>query len=273
MVKPMAPIKRVSVMEGLISDIIASIGNAELRRFNSSDSARGEMGSLLKSDYGAALRRSFDRSEIQKIVEEARRRVWRQLNREPVKIGPAQEFISRWSRLGVDFRLARMSSPQGLALMGFYVKKAPCSGRPLICVNTAHHPVAVATSFSHEMGHHVTADIFGSCKEPGRPLLYTAYAEHLNDPVELAADLLVSLGVFPGKIARKLFSKPERSKEADRENRDTVDTSFAKVLNYFRIRYHLSFEAHSLAEKKLQYLTGLVHYTQLRRALLDEYDL
>jgi len=269
----MATTKRVSVVEGLISEIVASIGKGERRQSNRLDSAIGEIGSLLKSDYGAALRRSFDRNEIQEIVEEARGRVWRQLNLEPVKIGPPQEFISRWSKLGVDFRLARMSSPEGLALMGFYVRKAPSSGRPLICVNTAHHPVAVATSFSHEMGHHVTADIFGSCKEPGRLLLYTAYAEHLNDPVELAADILVSLGVFPGKIARQLFDRSEKDKRAAREDRDPVDTSFAKVLNYFDTRYQLNFEVRSRAEKQLQYLAGLVHYAQLRRSLLDEYDL
>src|SRR5271154_3826578 len=112
MEKLMAAIKRVSVMEGLASDIVASIGKAGRQKSGTFDNAIGEIGSLLKSDYSPALRRSFDRCEIQEIVAEARRRVWRQLNREPVKIGSPQEFTSRWSNLGVDFRLARMSSPQ-----------------------------------------------------------------------------------------------------------------------------------------------------------------
>jgi hypothetical protein len=269
----MAVIKRVSVLEGLASDIIASIGKTARRKSATCDSAKEEIRSLLEGDYGSALRQSFGRCEIQEIVAEGRRRVWRQLNREPVKIGSPQEFTSRWSNLGVDFRLARFSSPQGLALMGFYVRKAPGSGRPLIFVNTAHHPVAVATGFSHEMGHHVTADIFGSCGEPGRFLLYTAYAEHLDDPVELAADILVSLGVFPAKIARTLFGGAEKGKRTNRVDQDSVEISFAKVLNYFDVRYNLTFEADFLAEKKLQYLAGMVHYAQLRRALLEEYDL
>lgn len=273
MVKLVAGNKRVSILEGLIADILASIGNAARRQSATFGSAIEEIRSLSESDYGPALRRSFGRCEIQEIVAEARRRVWRHLNREPVKIGPPQEFTSRWSNLGVDFRLARISSPRGLALLGFYVRKAPGSGRPLICVNTAHHPVAVATGFSHEMGHHVTADIFGSRKEPARFLLYTGYAEHLVDPVELAADILVSLGVFPAKTARTLLGKPEKSKRTKRGDQESAGASFAKVLNYFDSRYDLAFETHLPPGQKLQYLAGVLHYAQLRRALLDEYGL
>lgn len=264
----MAAMKHVSVLEGLVSEIIASIGKTARQQ-----SAREEVRSLLERDYGFALRRSFVRCEIQEIVTEGRRRVWPQLNREPVKIGPPQEFTSRWSGLGVDFRLAHLSSPQGLALMGFYVRKAPASGRPLICVNTAHHPVAVASGFSHEMGHHVTADIFGSYREPGRFLLYTAYAEHLDDPVELAADILVSLGAFPAKIARALFAGPEQSRRISRPDQNSAEAAYARVLNYLDLRYNLSFDGRFLAEKKLQYLAGALHYAQLRRALLTEYGL
>lgn len=270
-VKLMATTKRLSVLEGLRSEIIASIGKTGPHESADFPVPNEEIQSLLQDDYGRTLRQSFGRCEIHGIIAEARRRVWPQLNREPVKIGSAQEFTSRWSHLGVDFRLARMSSPQGLALMGFYVRKAPGSGRPLIYVNTAHHRVAVATSFSHEMGHHVTAEIFDSSREPGRYLLSTAYAEHLKDPVELAADILVSLGVFPAQIARTLFGhdKGKRTKHEEQE----AQAPFGKVLNYFDSRYHLNFKAHFQAEKKLQYLAGLIHYAELRRALLDEYDL
>jgi hypothetical protein len=46
------------------------------------------------------------------------------------------------------------------------------------------------------------ADIFGSCPEAGRRFLpYTAYGKHLDYPVEPTAEILVSLGVFPAKIA------------------------------------------------------------------------
>lgn len=269
----MAGNKRVPILEGLIGDVLVSTGHAARGRSAAFESAVEEIRSLSERDYRAALRESFSRCEVQEIVAEGRRRVWPELNREPVRIGRPQEFISRWSSLGVDFRLARISSPQGLALMGFYVRKAPASKRPLICVNTAHHPAAMGAAFSHEMGHHVTAGIFGSRKEPARFLLYTGYAEHLDDPVELAADILVSVGVFPAKIARTLLGTPAKNPRTGREDQASAEPSFAKVLNYFDRRYQLAFGAHLSAERKLQYLAGVIHYAQLRRALLDEYGL
>jgi hypothetical protein len=145
---------------------------------------------------------------------------------------------------------------------------------PLICVNTAHHPAAIGAAFSHEMGHHLIGRLFDSHKPHAQLLTYTAYGEHLDDPEELAADVLVSLGVFPAAIARKIFlkhQKPSRPKSvATTELPDSVATS---VLNYFKGRFGLTFEAQLPAAKKLQYLAGVIHFAKLRRALLTEYDI
>jgi len=153
--------------------------------------------------------------------------------------------------------------------MGFYAGKVGPSKRPLICVNTAHHPVAVGVAFSHEMGHHLTAQLFASQREHAHYLTYTAYAEHLDDPAELAADSLVSLGAFPGAIARKMFAgksrPPERAKPAE--------PMFAKVSKYVQNRYGFNLDARLPAHKKLPYLAGMIHYASLRRALLDEFDI
>jgi hypothetical protein len=141
--------------------------------------------------------------------------------------------------------------------------------RPLIYVNTAHHPAAVGAAFSHEMGHHLTARIFASQKEPTHYLTYTAYADHLNDPAELAADCLVSLGVFPGKTAREMF-EVERKPPARTE---AAEPPFARVRNYLQGRYGLNLDARLPAHKKLPYLAGMIHYANLRRALLNEYGI
>lgn len=271
--KFMADNKRVPILEGLTADILTSIGHVAGVRPAAFEGATDEIKSLSSRDYRPALRQLMSRCEVQEIIAAGKRRVWPDLNREPVRIGGPQEFTSRWSSLGVDFRLARISSPHGLALMGFYVRKAPASKRPLICVNTAHHPAAMGAAFSHEMGHHVTAEIFGSHKEPARFLLYTGYAEHLEDPVELAADILVSVGVFPAKTARALLGTLGKGQQAEREDQASAKPSLAKVLNYFDRRYGLSFGARLSAQRKFQYLAGVIHYAQLRRALLDEYGL
>jgi hypothetical protein len=263
---------RVSVLEGLIVDILAStapVGHEQSLIFTD---AVEEIRFLSRHDYGSSLKMFFNRCEIQGIIAEGRRWVWPHLNRRSFRLGPPQEFITRWSHLDVDFRLAHISSPQGLALMGFYVKKAPASKRPLICVNTAHHQVAMGLAFSHEMGHHLTAEMFDSYKEPGRFLLYTGYAKHLADPVELAADILVSLGTFPSEIAQALFDTSEKNRWKGAYPRSRGAPS-SKIIDYFRRQYGLAFESGLSAEKRLQYLAAVVHYTQLRRALLTEYNL
>jgi len=263
---------RLSALEGLIVDILASTGPVEREQSLIFTGAVEEIRFLSRHDYGSSLKMLFGHCEIQGIIAEGRRWVWPHLNRRSFRIGPPREFITRWSRLGVDFRLAHISSPQGLALMGFYVKKAPASKRPLICVNTAHHQVAMGLAFSHEMGHHLTAEIFDSYKEPGRFLLYTGYAEHLADPVELAADILVSVGTFPAEMAQAFFdtSKKSRLKGAYPRSRGPLSS---KIIDYFRHEYGLAFESGLSAEKRLQYLAAVVHYTQLRRALFNEYNL
>ena len=263
---------RVSVLEGLIVDILASTGPVEHEQSLIFTGAVEEIRFLSRHDYGCSLKMFFSRCEIQGIVAEGRRWVWPHLNRTSFRIGPPQEFITRWSRLGVDFRLAHISSPQGLALMGFYVKKAPATKRPLICVNTAHHQVAMGLAFAHEMGHHLTAEMFDSYKEPGRFLLYTGYAKHLTDPVELAADILVSLGTFPVDIAQAFFGTSEKNREKRVFPRFRGALS-SKIIDYFRRQYGLALESGLSAEKRLQYLAAVVHYTQLRRALLNEYNL
>ncbi len=195
--------------------------------------------------------------------------VWPHLNREPLRLVTPHEFTRLWSSLGIDFKLANFGGPQGLALMGFYAGKMGPSRRPMIYVNTAHHPAAVGVAFSHEMGHHLTAKLFDSKKEHTHYLTYTAYAEHLENPEELAADSLVSLGAFPGDIARKMFegeSGPSESAKPD-------EPVFARISNYVQSRYGFNLDARLPAHKKLPYLAGMIHYANLRRALLDEYDI
>jgi hypothetical protein len=249
---------------------IVTVSGSSSRRSAASRNLTREIKSLARLDYGVPLRRSLARREVQSIVAEARKMVWPNLNREPVRLVTPHEFTRLWSSLGVDFRLANFGGPQGLALMGFYAGKMGPTRRPLIYVNTAHHPAAVGAAFSHEMGHHLTARIFASQKkEPAHYLTYTAYADHLNDPAELAADCLVSLGVFPGKTAREMF-EVERKPSA---RANAAESPFARVRNYLQGRYGLNLDARLPAHKKLPYLAGMIHYANLRRALLHEYGI
>ena len=229
-----------------------------------------EVRSLEQEDYGGQLRRLFARSEVREIVAEARSTVWPHLNDESVRLVSPGEFTRFWSGLGVQFRMAKLDGAEGMAILGFYVRKMGRSRLPLICVNTAHHPTAIGAAFSHEMGHHLMGQLFGSRREHAQFLAYAAYREHLNDPEELAADILVSLGVFPEATARKIFMKPHKRavKSADDELTDSISRV---VLEYMERRYGLGFAEQGA--KKPSYLAGVIHFAKLRHALLAEYDI
>lgn len=235
------------------------------------EQAAEEIKSLARLDYRRALRKSLSREEVREIVRIARKKVWPQLNRRAVELISPKEFARRWSGLGVDFRMANWSWPAGLALVGVYIKKTRgVTDRPVICINTAHHPTMVGAAFDHEMGHHVTSQIFDRRGEPVHFLKYTGYAEHLDDPAELAADLLVTLAGYPRNEAQDLFdSGNDRRMKPEQFN----VRAFEKAMKYVMERYGLKFNAKFSDEKKLQCLAALVHYTRLRQALLDEYGL
>lgn len=238
-----------------------------------SRSAIEEIRFLEQHDYAGPLRRSLGRSEVRQIVAEARSTVWPQLNEESLKLVSPKEFTRRWSGMGIQFQLAKLGGEEGTALLGFYVRETGRSRLPLICVNTAHHPAAVGAAFSHEMGHHLTGMLFDSHKDHAQLLTYTAYAEHLDDPEELAADILVSLGVLPAAIARRILMPSVKGRTAKSRAEESADSISAKVLKYFESKYGLNFREHLPSSKKLQYLAAVVHFTKLRRALLTQYDL
>jgi hypothetical protein len=238
-----------------------------------SRSASAEIRSLEQHDYARPLRRSLGRSEVREIIAEARSSVWPRLNDESVRLVSPTEFTRLWSGLGVQFQLAKLSGAEGVGLLGFYVREMGSSRLPLICVNTAHHPAAIGAAFSHEMGHHLVGQLFDSRKHHAQFMTYTAYGEHLEDPEELAADVLVSLGVFPEAIARKIFLTPQKGRHSKSATAELPDSVSTNVLKYFEGRFGLSFGAYLPSAKKLQYLAAVVHFAKLRRALLTEYDI
>ncbi len=257
----------LSKVNALLVDLVAS--NGKTGRGGKTSRIGQEVEELASLDYAGPLRRCFDRVQLDAVIRDARRYVWPTLNRQPLRLGSTQEFSEHFSSIGVEIRPARMSSSTGLALLGFYVRKTDfLAGKPLICVNTAHHPAVIGAAFVHEMGHHLTAEIFGN--EDNTPsLLYTGYSDHLDEPSELVADVLVSLGIYPRPMARKMFPRARHS-----GNPTNLDANgHSAVIDYLSRQYGLSFNDTMSVSKRLQYMAGLLHYTRLREALRNEFDL
>lgn len=264
--------KSLSIFERLTSEILKACGSVG-RATAVSSGVPEEIGLLERADYGRPLRRALGRSQVRQLVNEARNSVWPNLNNRSVRLVAPREYTRLWSGLGVQFQLAKLKGTDGLNMLGFYVRKMGGSRLPLICVNTAHHPAAVGATFSHEMGHHLVGRLFNSRKDHAQLLASTAYGEHLNDQEELAADVLVSLGVFPETIARKIFTKSSKEYAPKSDAREIGNPVSSAVLKYMQGRYALDFGDTLPSAKKLQYLAGMIHFAKLRQALLVEYDI
>ncbi len=266
----MATRNDISVIDGLVSEVLAAKVPSRISQAGQLQRATEDVRALATVDYGGPLRKCLGRDQLNELVSEAKKSVWPHLNRESLRLASPKEFAKTWSNLGIDVRPAKMTSANGMALLGFYVKKTKVlSGRPLICVNTAHHPAAVGAAFVHEMGHHLTSNLFGGRDEPASFLLYTGYAQHLSEPTELIPDILVSLGIYPQPMARRIFDENSDRKGApiaDGRQRD-------RLLKYFSTQYALTFDRKLPYDKQLQYMAGVLHYTRLRAALHQEFDI
>ncbi|MFZ0890107.1 MAG: hypothetical protein WA005_16810 [Candidatus Binataceae bacterium] len=259
--------------EGLVAEILGLSGKDARRQVTVSETGGEAVRSLAQRDYGLALRKNLSRCEAQEILAVAQRKVWPHLNRRAGRLASLKEFASEWSKLGIECRGENWSWPEGLELLGFYIHKTKgVIDHPLIFVNTAHHPAVVAAALDHEMGHHLTAQIFASRKEPAHLSPGPCFADHLDDPMELAADMLVSIAVYPQATARKTFDNSGKGGCRERlGSQGLADAEFAKVLNDIATHYGLNFGANFQPEKKVQLLAGLFHCAKLRCALLDEY--
>jgi len=120
------------------------------------------------------------------------------------------------------------------------------------------------------MGHHVTASLFGTRAQLPLPSLYTGYESHLDDPPELAADIAVSLGMYPRKTALELFPETD-SETAESDQPRLKSATRDAALDYVRSQYGLDLASIS-TRKRLQYQAAITHFTKLREALLHEYD-
>ncbi|HZC45528.1 MAG TPA: hypothetical protein VE243_03575 [Candidatus Acidoferrum sp.] len=263
--------KRIPRIVGLTAEIIRSAESASSERVPAITATTEEIKRLWSRDYGKALRSCLSRAEVREIVSEAKRKAWPHLNDEPVRMGSMREFAERASALGADFRIASMPWPSGLAVLGFYLgSDSGFEKRPLICLNGAHHPIAIGTAFIHEVGHHITAKLFSMRDESVQLSRHTGYEAHLSYPRELAADLLVSVGAYPRNMAAKLFDNVRaRRIAASGDERLESPAAAMAVLGLAR-RYGLDLE-NLPSPKRRQYQAGLIHFTRLRQALLDEY--
>ena len=177
------------------------------------------------------------------------------------------------SQLGIHLQARPYDGAEGLALRGFYVERGRSAlKRALVFVNTSHHAGAVNTTFCHEIAHHLTSRFFETSPVPVHFFFDSDYSSHLDDPAELAADVMCCIAGYPEPLARDFFSMPWTRGLVAKADK-LPDVVFHRVLKHITKRYGLDLSSRISVNQRLNYLAGMVPYAKLRWALLEEYDL
>jgi hypothetical protein len=269
----------------LVAAILADVKSSGSRELHSWHNPERDIRELARRDYAPSLRRLLDRADLDHVIRSARRifpefnrdhnpeRIDRWLNGAPAH-GLAHLFSEVRGRLDVHFQDSPFSGPEGLALRGFFVNRDHASlKRPLIYVNTAHHPVAAAATLYHEVGHLVASQVFEQDRSPMHLFFDADYISHLDDREELVADIVLTLVAYPAAVAKKLFAKPWNWGVFARTT-ELSDKVFSQVSEYFISTFGVSLATADLpARRKLNYLAGMIHFAKLRSTLLAEYQL
>lgn len=260
-------------VEALVSQLLTGdAGKPGRRALSAWRRPKEDLRRLFRRDYVQDLRRRLRYEQLVKLVETATQ-MWPRLNRESVKIQGTTRMAAMAASMHLHFKAAPYCGPEGMALRGFYVDRAEnLLKRPLVYVNTAHHPVAVLATFCHEMGHHMASSMFHSSNEPVHLFVDAAYASHLDDSSELAADVIVALAAYPEPLARKIFGSDGVFGRIVAQARELSEESFEQVRERIQGYFKVNFDEMKSPEQKARYLAGMIHYAKLRWALLGEYD-
>lgn len=232
-----------------------------------------ELQRLLRHDYVRSLRRSLSYAQVRTLLT-AFQEIFSNFNTRSLAMMSDREFGALAKRLKVHLNATRYIEDNGMALRGFYVTNSPGTlARPLIFINTAHHRLAAMTTFVHELGHHVAAGLLELTPAPIHFFFDAGYADHLVEPGELAADIMVSFAGYPAAAARKIFASPWNWGLVARAD-NLTEAAFTEVRRHLKKAYDFDLPLEQISEeRRLHYLTGMVHYAKLRWALLAEYDL
>ncbi|MGC1342525.1 MAG: hypothetical protein WA854_09375 [Candidatus Binataceae bacterium] len=200
------------LISGLVAEILATTPEHGRAKIAAWRNPMKDLTRLARRDYVRSLRKSLSFRDLRQVVSNAAT-VWPTLNQKQLRTITQGQF-TRTARkmtdnLQVHFQASPYVGPEGMALRGFYVdRRRRMLKRPIIYVNTAHQPGAVSSTFCHELGHHLTSRLFGAHHKGVHFFFDADYAGHLDDPIELAADVLVSLAGYPEESARRMFPVP-----------------------------------------------------------------
>jgi hypothetical protein len=260
----MTAIRHTTTLGSLILEILESTGRRS--RKLTVAVVRNQFQRASRLDYARQLRALFDRRQMKELLADFRTAL-PALNAEIFHIHDPRRLAGVAAELGVRFQAEHFEGEAGKSLRGFYVDDRSISKGPLICVNTANHPVAVASAFWHEVGHHLTSRSF-DVSHPSELSFTSSFEDHLENPLEIAADMVSVLAAYPKRAARQLFGEfVKTAKTPD------IDALVSRARTHLRTAAGYDFQLGVPPTENLHYLAGMMHFIRLRWVLFSEYDI
>ena len=134
-------------VEKMVARILSETHDKEAAKIAAWKKPTDDLRRLVRHDYVRSLRRNLPYREIRTLVE-AYSELLPGFNKEIVGMLPTDRLADWATALDLHFNAAPNEGDDGLALRGFYVtRQEGMLKRPLIYVNTAHHPLAVSSTF------------------------------------------------------------------------------------------------------------------------------
>lgn len=236
-------------------------------RFRLLQDARSGLAAIRERDYEQGIKAQFSPSELHGALAQFALSI-PGLNRRKLRGTSTRHLHRTANRLGTDLQIGPVLQREAEGLRGFYARAGESLKRPLIWLNRAQHHLALAASFWHEVGHHLST-MLGERECAATIWSFDAeYSEHLDDPLEILADMLVCLAAYPKPIAKALFAgvpSTDRDSEAD----TLISISRARM----RETGGFDFTPDRPLSENLGYLAGMLHFAKMRVALLRGYDI
>jgi len=240
-------------VEKMVARILSETHDKEAAKIAAWKKPTDDLRRLVRHDYVRSLRRNLPYREIKTLVA-AYSELLPGFNKEIVGMLPTDRLADWATALDLHFNAAPNEGDDGLALRGFYVtRQEGMLKRPLIYVNTAHHPLAVSSTFCHEVGHHLSSEILGESENtPGigekpLPLFSEAYAlavamqKRVADAVFEALDLLADRGLR----AMNPFARTREAASIDNRDETAKEIEVKHVIylhSHSMTVYHLIFK-------------------------------
>jgi hypothetical protein len=162
----------------------------------------------------------------------------------------------------IEVRAEPYRRGSGLALRGFFCRaEVSKKSKFLIFLNSAHPPAVVAATFGHELGHYIYGSMVAETST-FNAFIEGSLAGHLNDESELFADCLVALSAYDHDTLTRIAAADSGSRS------DRWVVLFKEVHRLIDSRYHLNLSPGRLANvSRISYVTAMIHFFKLRRAL------